>query len=72
MRCKGAVGVIQVERLHNLDRLRASFVENGIWLRPFADMIYMTPPLSITEDELGKLCAATVDVVGQWCRLAPE
>lgn len=71
VRCKGAVGVIQVEQLHNLDRLRSRFVENGIWLRPFADMIYMTPPLTISKDELGKLCEATVDVVGEWCHWAP-
>ncbi|NQV23450.1 MAG: adenosylmethionine--8-amino-7-oxononanoate transaminase [Rhodopirellula sp.] len=66
VRTKGAVGVIQVKRLHNLERLRARIVQEGIWLRPFGDMIYMTPPLSITVEQLQTLCAATVRVVREW------
>ena len=66
VRTKGAVGVIQVNRLHNLDRLRTRTIDEGIWLRPFSDMIYMTPPLSITTDELQTLCEATVRVVQEW------
>jgi adenosylmethionine-8-amino-7-oxononanoate aminotransferase len=66
VRSKGAVGVIQVARLHNLERLRARIVEEEIWLRPFGDMIYMTPPLSITREELQTLCEATVRVVREW------
>jgi len=63
VRTKGAVGVIQVARLHNLERLRTRIIEEGIWLRPFSDMIYMTPALSITPEELQTLCEATVRVV---------
>lgn len=66
VRCKGAVGVIQVRQLHNLDRLRVRLVEKGVWLRPFADMIYMTPPLTISSDELSQLCQTTVSVVAEW------
>lgn len=66
VRTKSAVGVIQVDRLHHLDRLRTRTIDEGIWLRPFSDMIYMTPPLSITPDELQTLCEATVRVVHEW------
>ena len=66
VRAKGAVGVIQVEHLHHLDQLRARFVEAGIWLRPFGNVIYMTPPLSITAEQLTTLCAETVRVVHEW------
>ncbi len=66
VRAKGAVGVIQVESLRDLDWLRARFVEEGVWIRPFGDAIYITPPLVITEDELQTLCAAMVRVVGEW------
>lgn len=68
VRCKGAVGVVQVEQLHHLDRLRLRFVEQGVWLRPFSDMMYMTPPLTISPDELSKLCLATVRVIDEWSR----
>jgi adenosylmethionine-8-amino-7-oxononanoate aminotransferase len=66
VRSKGAVGVIQVSRLHNLERLRAKIVQEGIWLRPFGDMIYMTPPLTMTSEQLQTLCEATVRVVQAW------
>jgi adenosylmethionine-8-amino-7-oxononanoate aminotransferase len=68
VRSKGAVGVVQVERLHSLERLRNRFLENGVWVRPFADIIYVTPPLTITRTELEKLCDAVVRVVAEWSR----
>ena len=66
VRSKGAVGVIQVNRLHHVERLRSRLVNEGIWLRPFSDMIYMTPALSITPEELQTLCEATVRTVREW------
>ena len=67
VRAKGAVGVVQVEKLHHLDRLRASFVDHGVWLRPFSDMIYVTPPLTL-GDRVKPLCEAVVRVVSEWSR----
>ena len=72
VRCKGAVGVVQVEKLHHLDQLRARFVERGIWLRPFADMIYLTPSLSINANALAELCERTVEVVREWSSWGPS
>lgn len=66
VRTKGAVGVIQVQHLHDLEQLRARLVQKGVWLRPFGDMIYMTPPLSMTPDQLQTLCEATVQSVREW------
>ncbi len=67
VRAKGAVGVVQVERLKHLDRLRASFVDEGVWLRPFSDMIYVTPSLTL-EDRIEPLCEAMVRVIREWSR----
>ena len=72
VRTKGAVGVVQVRRLHNLERLRARIVEEGVWLRPFGDMIYMTPALSMTPEELRTLCEATVRAVQEWSTWSVE
>lgn len=66
VRAKGAVGVVQVQQLDHLERLRGAFVAAGVWLRPFADMIYITPPLMISEDQLARLCQAIVDVTCDW------
>ena len=66
VRCKGAIAAIQVERLYQVDRLRQSFVEQGVWLRPFGDVIYATPPLSISQTQLAKICESMVSVVSRW------
>ncbi len=66
VRCKGAVGVVQVRQLHSVQRMRDRFIEEGVWLRPFNDMVYLTPSFSITPEELETLCTATVRVMTEW------
>lgn len=66
VRVKGAVGVVQVQELHHLEELRAAFVDEGVWLRPFADMIYLTPPFTITESQLQELLDAIVRTIRRW------
>ena len=68
VRCKGAVGVVQVERLHSVDRLRARFIEQGVWLRPFGDIVYLTPSLSMDPEQLEELCDSVVRVIAEWSR----
>jgi len=66
VRVKGAIGVLQVDRLVHLDRLRQAFVGQGVWLRPFGDCIYATPPLVIEDDALQQVIEAMVSVTRQW------
>ena len=35
VRVKGAIGVVELERIADLDALRARFVEEGVFIRPF-------------------------------------
>ncbi len=63
VRVKGAIGVVEMERVDNLDGLRARFVEEGVFVRPFANIIYLTPAFTIASDELKTLTDATVKVV---------
>jgi len=32
--CEGAIGVVEMERINNLDALRARFVEQGVFVAP--------------------------------------
>ncbi len=66
VRTKGAVGVVQVAELHHLEQLRAALVAEGVWLRPFADIVYMTPPLTISDTELTTLCDGVRTVMASW------
>jgi adenosylmethionine-8-amino-7-oxononanoate aminotransferase len=63
VRVKGAIGVVEMESIGNLDILRARFVEEGVFVRPFGNVIYLTPAFTITADELKKLTDAVVAVV---------
>jgi adenosylmethionine-8-amino-7-oxononanoate aminotransferase len=63
VRVKGAVGVVQMDRPVDAAMLRARFVEKGFWIKPFADVIYLTPPFVIEENELSGLTRAMEEVL---------
>jgi len=64
VRVKGAIGVVELEKIDNLDALRARFVAEGVFIRPFGNVIYLTPPFVISPDELTRLTSAIVKVIG--------
>lgn len=55
VRVKGAIGVVQMEESVDVYGLRPKFVEQGCWVRPFKDIVYVTPAFTISEDELSVL-----------------
>ena len=63
VRVKGAVGVVEMDRIDNLGALRARFVEEGVFVRPFGNIVYLTPAFTIAADELKTLTDAVVKVV---------
>jgi adenosylmethionine-8-amino-7-oxononanoate aminotransferase len=63
VRVKGAIGVVELGRIDDLDRLRARFVEEGVFVRPFGSIVYLTPAFTIGEEELARLTAAVVKVL---------
>ncbi len=63
VRVKGAIGVVEMERIDNLDRLRMLFIEEGVFVRPFGNIIYLTPAFTIASDELTTLTDAVVKIV---------
>jgi adenosylmethionine---8-amino-7-oxononanoate aminotransferase len=63
VRVKGAVGVVQMDRPLAAAELRARFVEKGCWIKPFGDVIYLTPPFIIEEADLSALTRAIEEVL---------
>ncbi|MFN3656305.1 MAG: adenosylmethionine--8-amino-7-oxononanoate transaminase [Pseudolabrys sp.] len=63
VRVMGAIGVVEMDRIGNLDAVRARFVEHGVFVRPFGATIYLTPAFTIAPDELNTLTSAVVKVV---------
>lgn len=69
VRIKGAIGVVELEAGQaDADYLRQKFVELGVWIRPIGNVIYLTPPLTITARELTMLTSAIVTVVKEWSK----
>jgi adenosylmethionine---8-amino-7-oxononanoate aminotransferase len=65
VRVLGAIGVVQLERTPNLDALRARFVEHGVWVRPFGDVVYLMPPLVIERADLDVLIGSIPRVLDE-------
>ncbi len=63
VRVKGAIGAVQLAEGVDVYALRPRFVEQGVWVRPFKDVVYLMPPLVIDDDELGILTKAVRKVV---------
>ncbi len=63
VRVRGAIGVVELDRIDDMNRLKAALVAEGVWVRPFRNIVYLTPALTISEDELEKLTSAIVKVV---------
>jgi adenosylmethionine-8-amino-7-oxononanoate aminotransferase len=64
VRVMGAIGVVEMDVIENLDAVRTKFVEEGVFVRPFGNVIYLTPAFTITRDDLQALTKAVVKVVG--------
>ena len=68
VRWQGAIGVIEMAGLPQLDSLKAQFVDAGIWVRPFNNIIYLMPPFIITPDDLEQLVEAMLTVTERWAQ----
>jgi adenosylmethionine-8-amino-7-oxononanoate aminotransferase len=66
VRVKGAIGVVQLDRVPDLDAMRQRFLEEGVWVRPFEDVIYLMPPFVIGSADLDTLIQAVRRVVEDW------
>ncbi len=65
VRVLGAIGVVEFERIENLNTLRQRFIAEGVFIRPFGSVVYLTPAFTIAEDELAILIRAIHRVLGK-------
>ena len=63
VRVMGAIGVVEVERIDDLNALRTRFVDEGVFIRPFGNVIYLTPAFTIAADDLAQLTGAIIKVI---------
>lgn len=63
VRVKGAIGVVELDHIGDLNAIRKRFVELGVFVRPIGNVIYLTPAFTISADELKILTDAVVKTV---------
>ncbi len=66
VRWQGAIGVIEMSGLPAVESLKADFVEAGIWVRPFNNIIYLMPPFVICDSDLETLINTCLAVTRRW------
>jgi adenosylmethionine-8-amino-7-oxononanoate aminotransferase len=63
VRVRGAIGVVELEAMGDLIDLKRRFVAAGVWVRPFRNIVYLTPALTIGDGDLQHLTDAVYDVL---------
>ena len=69
VRVQGAIGVVELDRIDDLGELKRRFVEAGVFVRPFRNIVYLTPAFTIGEEDFSRLTGAVVSVLENWTRL---
>jgi len=64
VRILGAIGVIELHQAVDMESITEQFVNAGVWLRPFGNLVYLMPPYIINDSDLTKLCRAVSEIVG--------
>jgi adenosylmethionine-8-amino-7-oxononanoate aminotransferase len=55
VRVKGAIGVVELHNPIDFKEIQNDFVEAGVWIRPFRNLVYIMPPYIITPNQLSQL-----------------
>jgi adenosylmethionine---8-amino-7-oxononanoate aminotransferase len=65
VRVKGAIGVIELNKTFDdqMNWLPEFIADQGVWIRPFRNLVYIMPPYIINQDDLSVLTQAMGNIV---------
>jgi adenosylmethionine-8-amino-7-oxononanoate aminotransferase len=58
VRTIGAVGVVELDHPVDVDKATEAALDEGVWLRPFRNLVYTMPPYVSTDKDVARICAA--------------
>lgn len=58
VRVLGAIGVVQLDHAVDMAAATEAAVREGVWLRPFRDLIYTMPPFVSVDEDVARIVRA--------------
>ncbi len=58
VRVLGAIGVVELDHAVDMAAATRATVREGVWLRPFRNLVYTMPPYITTDEDVARICAA--------------
>ncbi len=63
VRVLGAIGVLELHAPVDMSVVQPAFVERGVWIRPFGELVYTMPPYITESQDLSRITGAMYQVV---------
>ena len=58
VRVLGAIGVVEMKELIDVEKTQSRLIKNGVWLRPFGKLLYTMPPFISLSSDIHKITSA--------------
>lgn len=64
VRVRGGIGAVELARIDDIEALRRAFVAKGAFIRPLGSVVYLTPALTMDEEDVVFLTRTIQEVLG--------
>jgi adenosylmethionine-8-amino-7-oxononanoate aminotransferase len=64
VRVRGGIGAVELAKIDDIEALRRAFVEKGAFIRPLGSVVYLTPALTMGEEDVAFLTRTIEEVLG--------